>query len=142
MRLINVNTLLISEFLNDHHLPRYAILSHTWSSDEVTFQEMQKPRAVRNKLGRLKIKAACCVARRDGLEWLWADTCCIDKASSAELSEAINSMFRYYQQSTMCYAYLDDVSLEGRRELADPVEGLGQSRWFTRGWTLQELLGR
>ncbi|KAI0903393.1 HET-domain-containing protein [Ustulina deusta] len=140
MRLINVNTLLISEFLNDHHLPRYAILSHTWSSDEVTFQEMQKPRAVRNKLGRLKIKAACCVARRDGLEWLWADTCCIDKASSAELSEAINSMFRYYQQSTMCYAYLDDVSLEGRRELADPVEGLGQSRWFTRGWTLQELL--
>ncbi|KAI0430128.1 heterokaryon incompatibility protein-domain-containing protein [Xylaria sp. FL1042] len=141
MRLINVNTLSISEFLSDYNLPPYAILSHTWSADEVTFQDMQKPRAMRhNSGGRNKIKAVCGVAKRDGLEWAWVDTCCINKDSSAELSEAINSMFRYYQQSTACYAYMDDVSLDGHQELEDPIEDLGKSRWFTRGWTLQELL--
>ncbi|KAI1424920.1 heterokaryon incompatibility protein-domain-containing protein [Xylaria sp. FL1777] len=140
MRLVNVNTLSITEFLSDYQVPRYAILSHTWSSDEVTFQEMQKRRAVRDKRGMHKIKGVCEVAKRNGFEWIWVDTCCIDKASSAELSEAINSMFRYYKESSVCYAFLDDVSLEGSREFEDPVESLGKSKWFRRGWTLQELL--
>ncbi|KAI1272355.1 heterokaryon incompatibility protein-domain-containing protein [Xylaria sp. FL0933] len=141
MRLINVNTLSISEFLSDCDVPDYAILSHTWSSEEATFQDMQRPRALRDKSHGLdKIKAVCKVARRDGLEWIWVDTCCIDKASSAELSEAINSMFRYYRQSRVCYAYLDDVSLDRRPGLEDPLEDLRKARWFKRGWTLQELV--
>ncbi|KAI0975174.1 heterokaryon incompatibility protein-domain-containing protein [Xylaria arbuscula] len=135
MRLINVNTLLISEFFNDYDVPRYAILSHTWSSEEVTLQEIQNPQSARGKGGLDKIKAVCKVAKRNGLDWIWVDTCCIDKASSAELSAAINSMFRYYQESTECYAYLDDVTLSEGWE-----PSLGRSRWFTRGWTLQELL--
>ncbi|KAI1347096.1 heterokaryon incompatibility protein-domain-containing protein [Xylaria sp. FL0043] len=90
---------------------------------------MQQPRAPREKSRGLdKIKAVCEVAKRDGLQWVWVDTCCIDKASSAELSEAINSMFRYYQQSTVCYAYLDDVSLDGRQDLRGPLEDLGKAR--------------
>ncbi|KAI0810053.1 heterokaryon incompatibility protein-domain-containing protein [Xylaria sp. FL0064] len=143
MRLINVNTHSITEFLSDYDVPHYAILSHTWSAGEVTFQDMQRPRALRDKSRGLdKIKAVCNVAKRDRLEWVWVDTCCIDKASSAELSEAINSMFRYYQQSRVCYAYLDDVSLDGRPDLEDPLEDLRRARWFRRGWTLQELVTR
>jgi hypothetical protein len=61
-------------------------------------------------------------------------SCCIDKTSSAELSEAINSMFRWYSRSKVCYAYLTDVSYDGFDD------SLPKSRWFTRGWTLQELL--
>ncbi|ORY08191.1 hypothetical protein BCR34DRAFT_675109 [Clohesyomyces aquaticus] len=63
--------------------------------------------------------------------------CCIDKTSSAELSEAINSMFHWYRASARCYAYLSDVdALPGSDDLPD----ITHSRWFTRGWTLQELL--
>ena len=85
------------------------------------------------RFGYWKILQACSRARRDGLEWLWADTNCIDKTSSAELSEAINSMYEWYRNSTVCYAYLADVRGRSPHELPS-------SRWFTRGWTLQELL--
>ncbi|KAF2753318.1 hypothetical protein EJ05DRAFT_426574, partial [Pseudovirgaria hyperparasitica] len=70
-------------------------------------------------------------ARADGLEWVWIDTCCIDKSSSAELAEAINSMYAWYARAEKCYVYLTDVT---------DAAHLSSSRWFTRGWTLQELL--
>lgn len=129
MRLINTSTLEMNEFFNN--IPPYAILSHTWGTEEVTYQEFQAHSAVSHKAGCIKIVRACEQARLDKLDWCWVDTCCIDKSSSAELSEAINSMFRYYQGSQICYAYLADIS---------KVEELARSRWFTRGWTLQELL--
>jgi len=74
----------------------------------------------------------------DGYEWVWIDTYCIDKSSSAELSEAINSMFGWYKKSAICYAYLADVPSNGDPQV--PQSAFSKSRWFTRGWTLQELI--
>ncbi|KAJ8126484.1 hypothetical protein O1611_g7153 [Lasiodiplodia mahajangana] len=131
MRLINVSTYIIQEFFGDC-IPEYAILSHTWDDEEVTLQDMQHlNEVVKAKPGFKKIEATCQQAQRDWLNWAWVDTCCIDKTSSAELSEAINSMFQWYARSKVCYAFLADV-----RGYCDMLK----SRWFTRGWTLQELL--
>ena len=132
MKLINVSTLQIEEFL-DQKTPKYAILSHTWGNEEVTYQDMQ-PGKTQSKKGWLKIRSYCDLVKRDGLEYAWIDTCCIDKSSSSELSESINSMFAYYQEAAVCHAYLVDV------ESCTDLEAFRQSRWFTRGWTLQELL--
>lgn len=95
-----------------------------------------------NKAGFIKIKGACKQARHDDIDWLWADTNCIDKTSSAELSEAINSMFQWYAKSAVCYAYLSDVAEErfALDQTTDVIPDFRGSRWFTRGWTLQELL--
>ncbi|KAK5637295.1 hypothetical protein RRF57_013007 [Xylaria bambusicola] len=99
-----------------------------------------------NRFGYWKILKACLLARKDGLKFLWADTNCIEKTSSAELSEAINSMYAWYRSSAVCYAYLSDVYIkdptyEGIGDLRDDsLESFRQSRWFRRGWTLQELL--
>ncbi|OTA68095.1 HET-domain-containing protein, partial [Hypoxylon sp. EC38] len=134
MRLINVNTLELKEFFGGG-IPQYAILSHTWDGDkEVTFQEWERrsDSAVRCKEGYAKIVGACRRAQVDGFKYLWCDTNCIDKRSSAELSEAINSMFAWYRDSHVCYAYLADVQAN--------TSTFVKSRWFTRGWTLQELL--
>lgn len=132
MRLINVYTHAIHEFFGDS-IPEYAILSHTWGEEEVTFQDMQHlDESVKAKGGFQKIEYTCEEAQRDELGWAWVDTCCIDKTSSAELSEAINSMFHWYAKSKVCYAFLADVG---------DFRGIGSSRWFERGWTLQELLG-
>ncbi|KAI1091723.1 HET-domain-containing protein [Rostrohypoxylon terebratum] len=111
MRLIDVTTLELKQFHGDQ-TPQYAILSHTWDGDnEVTFQEWERraDSAIQRKSGYAKIMGACRRARADGLQYLWCDTNCIDKTSSAELSEAINSMFAWYRDSTVCYAYLADV---------------------------------
>lgn len=108
---------------------QFAILSHTWEKDEITFQDIERPGA-NEKEGYNKLRNACSVAAADGFDYIWIDTCCIDKTSSAELSEAINSMYRWYQEAEVCYAYLADV----------PFCEFSQSRWFTRGWTLQELI--
>lgn len=86
----------------------YAILSHTWEDEEVTLQDMEKGVAPTMK-GNIKLRNSCQKAAKDGYEWIWIDTCCIDKTSSAELSEAINSMFNYYGNSAVCYAYLADT---------------------------------
>ncbi|KAI0883048.1 HET-domain-containing protein [Annulohypoxylon maeteangense] len=134
MRLINVNTLELEQFYGDQ-IPRYAILSHTWDGDkEVTFKEWKHrtDNAVRSKDGYAKIVGACRRAQADGLQYLWCDTNCIDKSSSAELTEAINSMFAWYHDSHVCYAYLADVQAKTGQ--------FKKSRWFSRGWTLQELL--
>lgn len=195
MRLLKVDApeLELVEFFGDR-IPPYAILSHTWSEDEVLYQDLQSGH-YRHKLGYIKIRYACDQARRDDLDWCWVDTCCIDKSSSAELSEAINSMFNWYKRARVCYAYLADVRVHGSQsvqagelpeghsssldadqaehqrgfkvstkgkekptdnELADETLAMSEwtncsphsvvrkaihgSRWFERGWTLQELI--
>ncbi|KAI0468202.1 heterokaryon incompatibility protein-domain-containing protein [Xylaria cf. heliscus] len=162
MRLINIQTLKLGEFIGtpENPIPPYVILSHTWGNDEVTYNEMMRPTsATHRKEGYLKIQrfaaavSLLTTSRRDAIEYVWVDTCCIDKSSSAELSEAINSMYRYYKLAEYCYVYLSDV---GGFELVsentvippDEVERCKKSieaafqdcRWITRGWTLQELL--
>ncbi|TGJ80950.1 hypothetical protein E0Z10_g7818 [Xylaria hypoxylon] len=124
-------------------VPRsYAILSHTWiEEEEVSFQEFQDIDIRCRKNGFQKITAVCELARLRGLGWCWVDTCCIDKTSSAELSEAINSMFRWYKESAVCFAYLRDLlpdSLDKRAGSFD--QDLATCIWFRRGWTLQELI--
>lgn len=122
-------------------VPNYAILSHTWGADgeEVTFRDMVDGTAKR-KPGYDKIKFCATKALADGLHYFWVDTCCIDKANSTELIEAINSMFRWYQNADRCYVYLSDVS-SSTLESCNPYElHFRDSRWLTRGWTLQELL--
>lgn len=135
MRLINTQTLELEEFYGRY--PKYAILSHTWTDEEATFQDWQWDLETlrKKKRGFVKITSACKRALHDGHKYLWCDTICIDKTSSAELSEAINSMFSWYKGSAVCYAYLEDVVSIPRQETQ-----LLNSRWFTRGWTLQELL--
>jgi len=145
MRLLNTTTEEARDFL-PHDVPRYAILSHTWGEEEVTFQHLESKNFQHLK-GYPKLHGSCRVARTEGYDWIWIDTCCIDKTSSAELSEAINSMFVWYRDSDVCYAYLGDVtynvddppSAPGRQ--VDGLErALRKSRWFRRGWTLQELV--
>ena len=173
MRLINTQTLQLEDFTGQS-APPYAILSHTWEQDEVSFREMEalsKPpdeqtsrdRAVVNKAGYAKIRKCAQVAAQEGFAHVWVDTCCIDKSSSAELSEAINSMYSWYKKAQLCYAFLADVPDCSKEEIerlgfkrCDREDPLGRrfpwlrdyapqhpfyySRWFTRGWTLQELL--
>lgn len=141
MWLLNVSTYKLREFqgtipCDSQGKIRYAILSHTWGDDEVTFRDLdERPQEAVCRAAFGKIKFCCAQAKADGYEWVWVDSCCIDKRSSAELSEAINSMFKWYKESAVCYVYFADVSEQGMcgSELAN-------SRWFTRGWTLQELL--
>lgn len=130
--------------VDEDHPPPYAILSHTWlEGQEVTYQEMRAGTG-RNKTGFNKIRFCGERAVVDGLQYFWVDTCCIDKSNAVELSTAINSMFRWYQRASRCYVYLSDISIS---EIANPhalpaawAEAFRQSRWFTRGWTLQELI--
>lgn len=129
MRLVNTSTIQL-EFFNDEESPRYAILSHTWAQEEILFHDIGLESA-KLKKGYAKLESCCRVALENGHDYIWDDTCCIDKSSSAELSEAINSMYRYYQQASICYVYLADVST---------ATEIPNSRWFTRGWTLQELI--
>ncbi|KAI0151814.1 heterokaryon incompatibility protein-domain-containing protein [Xylariaceae sp. FL1272] len=144
MRLLNAAMLVISEFYVN--VPPYAILSHTWGEDEVTFTDMVADTKPVAKYGYRKIIRCCEQAISDGLEFVWIDACCIDKRSSAELSEAINSMFSWYEQATICYVYLRDFERTGDNQSHDWILSASQvadfkkSRWFTRGWTLQELL--
>ncbi|PMD62190.1 HET-domain-containing protein [Hyaloscypha bicolor E] len=136
MWLINTTSLAL-EFTEDPETCIYAILSHTWGDDEVGFQDMANLERARKKQGFSKIERTCQLAHDRNIEYAWVDTCCIDKSSSAELTEAINSMFRWYKQSHVCFVFLSDLlSFDSWR-----IGGyLRQCRWFTRGWTLQELI--
>ncbi|KAK3905402.1 heterokaryon incompatibility protein-domain-containing protein, partial [Staphylotrichum tortipilum] len=177
MRLLRTDTLELVEFVE--RVPPYVILSHTWGPDEVSLEDMTLlPKAVlKKKTGYTKITGCAARAAADGYEYLWVDTCCIDKSSSAELSEAINSMYRWYQEASIAYAYMSDVSSDlpppqgtetaGQTAPASSKKGgaaseatrptfhtipsilreydklprtFENSRWFTRGWTLQELI--
>ncbi|GAW14622.1 hypothetical protein ANO14919_040250 [Xylariales sp. No.14919] len=166
MRLINTRSLDLEEFVGSA-IPKYAILSHTWEEGEVTFQEWLDRDTAAKKPGYRKIVAACKQALSNQFDYLWVDTNCtstekgrvervrwsnkvagIDQKSSAELSEAINSMFAWYANSACCYVYFADLhapSSTGTTESAviprrANTEELRKCRWFTRGWTLQELL--
>jgi len=169
MRLINVQAFLdrdgwikggkpvghhknVLEFCDDE-TTEYAILSHRWMEDaeEVDYREMVKlakmPPEERDKIcrrdGYKKILQSCKQAAEDKYEWLWVDTCCIDKRSSAELSESINSMYRWYENAQVCYAYLHDVPGSSFPTVSDKkryVKFKGWPEWFSRGWTLQELI--
>jgi hypothetical protein len=139
MRLLNTTSLEIQEFKNDS-IPRYAILSHTWDEVEVTIQDMKGASAIERK-GYEKVKRCCSIARSHQYNYVWMDTCCIDNQSSAELSEAINSMYRWYQDADVCYAYLADVAHDPVRQSSRLISPeLSKSKWFCRGWTLQELI--
>ncbi|KAI6110449.1 heterokaryon incompatibility protein-domain-containing protein, partial [Pisolithus croceorrhizus] len=132
--------------------PSYAILSHRWKEGmEVGYEEMiglmkmeeEKREEVKKRHGYDKIIKSCEQAEKDGYEWLWIDTCCIDKRSSAELSEAINSMYRWYQNAQICYAYLNDVggsTFPTKKDDDKFAKSNGWPEWFVRGWTLQELI--
>ncbi|KAL2105873.1 hypothetical protein VUR80DRAFT_7613 [Thermomyces stellatus] len=129
MRLLNTKTYALEEF--PRVAPPYAILSHTWGTEEVTYQHMRDGLAAACKLkGFAKVEGFCRQASLAGYDWVWIDTCCIDQSSTAEVSEAINSMYGWYQRSAVCFVYLADV----------PRFRLTDSRWFERGWTLQELV--
>jgi len=138
MRLLDTGTLELCEF-QPGSIPEYAILSHTWGDQEVLYDDARHGRdrllACGKVVGLDKLLKSTAEATKNGYQYLWNDTCCIDKSSSAELSEAINSMFAWYRDSEVCYAYLADFdSTKGETLSSRPI------RWFTRGWTLQELI--
>jgi Heterokaryon incompatibility protein (HET) len=131
---------------HDNNIPPYAILSHTWGADseEVSFKDLTEGTG-KNKAGYVKIEFCRKQAATHNLQFFWVDTCCIDKSSSAELSEAINSMFRWYQNADKCYVCLSDVSSPGHAINGQSIPitlkpAFSESRWFRRGWTLQELI--
>ncbi|KAK4206257.1 heterokaryon incompatibility protein-domain-containing protein, partial [Rhypophila decipiens] len=131
----------LTEDLPNNKIPPYAILSHTWGNGEILFGDLMDG-IYKNKAGYTKIRFGGDQAWRDGLSFFWVDTCCIDKSNSVELQEAINSMFRWYRNATKCYTYLVDVSVSSSnaddKSIWEPA--FRASRWFTRGWTLQELI--
>ncbi|PQE14401.1 Vegetative incompatibility HET-E-1 protein [Rutstroemia sp. NJR-2017a BBW] len=181
MRLIHTKSLELGEFFGEDNTPEWAILSHVWEAEEISYTEwneiQEQPESeradfLRQKKGYAKIREFCslcqggiplchhlgcrasatcrmpeticcvnvvpkCQCEPLVVEWCWVDTCCIDKSSSAELSEAINSMFKWYEQSLVCIAYLSDVPEYGA---AGESSAFRNSTWFTRGWTLQELI--
>ncbi|KAL9489368.1 hypothetical protein ACSS6W_001645 [Trichoderma asperelloides] len=138
IRLLRTDTLEIEQF-GFGQIPKYAILSHRWGEYELTLQDVNSliwtKRGFENDIPKVeafrKVKYCCARAKFDSFKYVWIDSCCIDKTSSAELSEAINSMYLWYYQSTKCYAYLADVQ---------SISTFKKSEWFLRGWTLQELL--
>ncbi|RYP72386.1 hypothetical protein DL769_004458 [Monosporascus sp. CRB-8-3] len=139
MWFINTTTLKLEQFLEPRE-EKYAILSHTWEDGEVSFYEFANLDEAKNKKGFAKIEMTCRMASDRGLKYAWVDTCCIDKTSSAELTEAINSMFRWYRDSQVCFAYISDLApgRPGGRYWGWLFDK--EYRWFTRGWTLQELI--
>lgn len=141
MRLINSNTLQLEDFFT-RPIPEYAILSHTWGPEEVTYQQFMSSdrHEIKHLKGYIKIKEACTLARNRQLQYVWVDTCCIDKSSSVELTESLNSMFQWYEDACICFAFLEDVPSRPNPETELWRAAFEASRWFTRGWTLQELL--
>lgn len=138
MWLINARTLQLEEVW-DERKERYAILSHRWDIEEVSFRDMQNLSVATKLKGFAKIRRSCELALEEKYQYVWIDTCCINKESSADLSEAVNSMYRWYQASAVCYAYLSDVQADGSGQILLEQQ-IKDSVWFTRGWTLQELL--
>ncbi|KAL1844595.1 hypothetical protein VTK73DRAFT_2240 [Phialemonium thermophilum] len=150
MWLLNARTLAL-ENLDRPEEHRYVTLSHRWrrnADEEVTFQDMADLSRARLKPGFHKIQRTCAKALDKGVGYAWVDTCCIDKSSSAALSEALNSLFAWYKASSYCFAYLEDLVGETTSDPAvpppdrsvRPVRDVTESEWFTRGWTLPELI--
>jgi hypothetical protein len=150
MRLLQYNNdggFSLTEFF-ESDIPKYAILSYRWGTEEVTFKDLLDGKSKsksKSKAGYGKIQFCGEQARRDGLQYFWIDTCCIDKSNNNELAEAINSMFRWYQKAARCYVYLLDISMRKRKASNTSPNytwesAFRDSEWFIRGWTLQELL--
>lgn len=123
----------------------YAILSHTWTNKEQSFQDLELVRQRCNESDQnprdhvsTKVRNCCVQAERYGYKWVWIDSCCIDKTNDAELSEAIDSMFRWYEHSKLCFAFLEDVP--SHDDISAENSAFRRARYHTRGWTLQELL--
>ncbi len=148
MWLLSTDSAEQSYFQTPQNVPGgYAILSHVWQDNEQSFQELQaldRSSTTLKDPPRLrvseKIRRCCALAEAHGYKWVWIDTCCIDKMSSAELSEAINSMYKWYAGAAVCYAYLHDVPSCQNVDRDGVAREFRKSRWFTRGWTLQELI--
>ncbi|KAH9942514.1 heterokaryon incompatibility protein-domain-containing protein, partial [Epithele typhae] len=150
MRLLHTQTGQLCSF-DGPSIPPYAILSHVWSRpddpghvSEQSYQDVVEVSALSHPEHSIlpslspKIQASCAITNRHGYQYLWVDTCCINKSSSAQVSESINSMFAWYARSHLCYAYLADVEDGDRPE--HPQSQFRRSRWFKRAWTLQELI--
>jgi len=136
-RLVDTNTLQLVTV--GHNCPPYAILSHTWAArkDEVTLRDMTATQSYHLKPGWAKITNAACLARADGWNYIWIDTCCIDRRNHTERALAITSMYNWYRDAQICYVHLADVAYSS---WSTTRRSFRASRWFTRGWTLQELL--
>jgi hypothetical protein len=147
MWLLNTASFELHEFIGDE-CPKYAILSHRWGEEEVSFDDIVAYRhgipesETIPKRGFSKIHGCCTQAAKDKLKWAWIDCCSIDKRSSADLSEAINSMFLWYKNASVCYVYLEDVedAIDDSSTSLGASIDIANSQWFERGWTLQELL--
>ena len=114
----------------DENVEEFAILSHRWEEGEVTFQNMHNPAMVSKMYGFAKTKRSCEHAVDGGYKYVWVDTCCINKQSSAELTEAINSMYQWYSASAVCYAFLSDVRAKSLDRDAKEQQ-INSSAWFT-----------
>ncbi|KAK7972179.1 HET-domain-containing protein [Apiospora saccharicola] len=138
MRLLNTSTFRLRQLTEGESAPPYAALSHCWGAEEVLYSDLQSTdKDLSQKYGFQKLVGACREAfDRHQLDWLWADTVCIDRSSSAELSESINSMYRWYRNCNICLAYLGDVCAS----VGPPEDVLAKSRWMQRSWTLIELI--
>lgn len=129
MRLLRTDTdeLILEDIYDEYDInpTKYAILSHTWLADEeeVKFADLHLPlEELKARRGWSKVEKSKKQACYDGWKYIWIDTLCIDKSSSTELAEAINSMFRWYKKSQVCYAYLSDMP--------DPYQDDSLPGWF------------
>jgi len=146
MRLLQFNNEGAISLTEDYgvSIPPYAILSHVWETEEVNFKDLMDGTS-KSKAGHNKIQSCLEQAQRDGLKYLWVDTCCMDRSNNIEFCEAINSMYRWYNNAAVVYIYLSDVSRTtisstDRPPIPPWESAFLQERWFTRGWTLQELI--
>lgn len=136
MRLLDTSTIQLHDFFGSK-IPDYSILSHRWEEGEVSFKKVTKHPNF-EKPGWTKVHKASEFAKIRGQQWIWIDTCCIDKTSSSELTETINSMYAWYEKPSVCYAYLSDIRATTRPDTRE--HDFRASQWFVRGWTLQELI--
>ncbi|CAJ2504393.1 Uu.00g117870.m01.CDS01 [Anthostomella pinea] len=143
MRLLHAKTLTLHEFSGGDEIPQYAVLSHTWGapSDEVTRKDLSSWTSwCKRKAGWAKVKGCCRQALTDEIEYVWIDTCCIDRSDPADVAAAVESMWKYYTDARVCYVHLADVQHGTGTSPESPNSDFRRSRWFTRGWTLPELL--
>jgi hypothetical protein len=145
MRLLHFDTLgkLVLTDFHGRTIPPYAILSHRWSDSEILIEDVLSERYKEREEGYRKLAFCAKQAAQDKLQYFWIDTCCIDRWNKSERSKAINSMFQWYKNATRCYVFLPDVSVSTATEpvqRSDWEVSFCASAWFTRGWTLQELI--
>jgi len=148
MRLLDARTFEFKQVSDPRKITKYAVLSHTWGDNEVVYSDLVSSLAKSQERPEFaKVRFTAQQALEDGYDYIWVDTCNIDKSSSAELSESINSMYKIYKNAQVCYIYLADLVELPPAGWTDDGEdddawtkAFVSARWFTRGWTLQELI--